>query len=83
MPKDVLGIITTVVLLTIIVLYVIGIFVYDARRKKKGQVSIFLETCSCHHSGSGKRLLRAYHKKYGKKEEIKNPSKGERPITLS
>ena len=67
MQTDILSIISTVVLLTLIILYVIGIFVYDARRRKRGKVSIFLETCSCHHSGSAKRLLKAYRKKYGTK----------------
>ncbi len=65
MPNDVLGIISTVVLLTLIIAYIVGIFVYNARRKKKGKVSIFLETCSCHHEGGSKRLLKEYHKKYG------------------
>ena len=67
MQTDILSIISTVVLLTLIILYVIGIFVYDARRRKHGKVSIFLETCSCHHSGSAKRLLKAYRKKKNKK----------------
>jgi len=67
MQTDILSIISTVVLLTLIILYVIGIFVYDIYRRKHGKVSIFLETCSCHHSGSAKRLLKAYRKKYGNK----------------
>lgn len=67
MPNDVLGIISTIVLLTIIIGYVIGIFVYDAYKRKKGKVSIFLETCSCHHEGSAKRILKAYRKQYGQK----------------
>lgn len=67
MPNDTLGIITTIVLLTLIIAYVVGIFVYDARRRKKGKVSIFAETCSCHHEGSAKRIMKAYRKKYGHK----------------
>lgn len=67
MPTDTLGIITTIVILTIIISYVIGIFVYDALRRKKGKVSIFLDTCSCHHDGASKRLLKEYRKKYGTK----------------
>lgn len=64
---DVLAIISTVVLLTLLISYIIGIFVYDALRRKKGKVSVFLETCSCHHDGSAKRILKAYHKQYGYK----------------
>ena len=66
MPKDTLGIIVTIILLTILVSYVIGIFIYDYKRRKKGKVSIFVDSCSCHHEGNGKRLLKAYRKKYGK-----------------
>ncbi len=65
MPTDVLGIISTIVLLSLVIAYVIGIFVYDARRRKKGKVSVFLETCSCHHEGSAKRIMKAYRKQYG------------------
>ena len=68
MPNDVLGIITTIVLLSLLIAYVIGIFLYDARRRKKGKVSIFLETCSCHHEGGAKRIMKAYRKKYGYKD---------------
>ena len=67
MPTDTLGIITTIVCLVLIVCYVIGIFVYDALRRKKGRVSIFAETCSCHHEGSAKRIMKAYRKQYGYK----------------
>ena len=64
---DALAIISTVVLLTLLISYIIGIFVYDALRRKKGKVSVFLETCSCHHDGSAKRILKAYRKQYGYK----------------
>ena len=65
MPTDPLGIVVTIVLLSLLIAYVIGIFVYDYKRRKKGKVSIFLDTCSCHHEGSTKRLLKAYRKQYG------------------
>ena len=65
MPTDPLGIVVTIVLLSLLIAYVIGIFVYDYKRRKKGKVSIFLDTCSCHHEGSAKRLLKAYRKQYG------------------
>ena len=65
MPTDPLGIVVTIVLLSLLITYVIGIFVYDYKRRKKGKVSIFLDTCSCHHEGSAKRLLKAYRKQYG------------------
>lgn len=65
MPTDPLGIVVTIVLLSLLIAYVVGIFVYDYKRRKKGKVSIFLDTCSCHHEGSAKRLLKAYRKQYG------------------
>lgn len=65
MPTDPLGIVVTIILLSLLIAYVIGIFVYDYKRRKKGKVSIFLDTCSCHHEGSAKRLLKAYRKQYG------------------
>ena len=65
MPTDPLGIVVTIILLSLLIAYVIGIFVYDYKRRKKGKVSIFLVTCSCHHEGSAKRLLKAYRKQYG------------------
>ena len=65
MPTDPLGIVVTSVLLSLLIAYVIGIFVYDYKRRKKGKVSIFLDTCSCHREGSAKRLLKAYRRQYG------------------
>lgn len=65
MPNDPLAIISTIALLTLVIAYVIGIFVYDAKRRKRGKVSIFMETCSCHHEGGAKRILKAYRKQYG------------------
>lgn len=65
--KDPLAIVSTIVLVSLVVIYVIGIFVYDALRRKKGKVSIFAETCSCHHAGSKNRLLKEYRKKFGNK----------------
>ena len=45
-------------------LYVIGIFVYDYRRRKNGKPSIFLDQCES--EGKGKRLVREFHKAYKK-----------------
>ncbi len=45
-------------------LYVIGIFVYDYRRRKSGKPSIFLDQCES--EGKGKRLIREFHKAYKK-----------------
>ena len=45
--------------------YCVGIFVYDHRKRKSGAPSIFLDQCES--EGHGKRLVKAYHKKYGKK----------------
>lgn len=70
--NDTLSIVSTVILLSLLIIYIIGIFVYDYKRRKKGKVSIFLETCSCHHEGSAKRLLKAYRKEYGKCQKCQN-----------
>lgn len=58
---------TIVAILVVIVLaaYLIGIFVYDYARRKKGAPSIFLDQCES--EGKGKRLVREFRKKYGKK----------------
>ena len=45
-------------------LYVIGIFVYDYRRRKNGKPSIFLDQCES--EGKCKRLVREFHKAYKK-----------------
>ena len=61
MPGQAIGIL----LAALLACYVIGIFVYDHFRRKKGAPSIFLDQCE--EEGHGKRLVRAYRKKYGKK----------------
>ena len=60
-----LGIILSVIIVTGIVSYVIAIFVYDHFRKKRGKPSIFLDQCES--EGHGRRLVKAFHKKYGAK----------------
>ena len=57
-----MGSVVAIILVSLLVLYIIGIFVYDYRRRKKGAPSIFLDVCES--EGKGKRLLKAYHKKY-------------------
>lgn len=59
------GALISVAVVSLLAIYVIGIFVYDHFRKKRGAPSIFLDECES--EGRGKRLLRAYAKKYGKK----------------
>ena len=61
MPGTVVGF----VLAGLLAAYVIGIFVYDHLRRSHGKPSIFLEQCES--EGHGKRLVKAFHKKYGKK----------------
>ena len=62
---------TLVAILSVILLsaYVIGIFVYDWRRRKKGVPSIFLDSCQA--EGRGKRLVRQFQKKYGEKSQTR------------
>ena len=57
-----MGIVVAIILVALLGLYVIGIFAYDYRRRKKGAPSIFLDVCESEHKG--KRLIKAYHKKY-------------------
>ena len=57
----------SILVVGLIALYVIGIFVYDYRQRKKGKPSIFLDVCES--EGHGKRLVRAFHKAYSKKEK--------------
>lgn len=55
----------SVLVVALIAAYVIGIFVYDYRRRKKGAPSVFLDTCES--EGHGKRLVREFRKTYSKK----------------
>lgn len=57
--------IPAIIIVSVLVLYVIGIFVYDGRRKKKGMPSLFLDECDS--EGRGKRLVREFHKMKSKK----------------
>ena len=59
------GTIVAIILVALLGAYVIGIFVWDGLRKKKGIPSIFLDACES--EGHGKRLIKSYHKAYGKK----------------
>ena len=54
------------IIVSLIALWVIAIFVYDAHRRKKGAPSIFVDACES--EGRGKRLLRDYRKAYNKKK---------------
>ena len=46
--------------------YVIGVFVWDYRRRKQGKPSVFLDTCES--EGRGKRLVRQFHKMKAKEK---------------
>ena len=59
------GVIAAIIIVSFLTIYVLGIFVYDYRRRKKGKPSVFVDTCES--EGHGKRLVRLYQKKYGKK----------------
>ena len=52
--------VAAIIICTLLGLYVIGIFVYDAIKRKKGAPSIFVDVCES--EGKGKRLLRQYRK---------------------
>ena len=58
------GIIAAVLIVALIVAWVVGIFVYDSIRRKKGAPSLFVDVCE--EEGRGKRLLRDYRKRYPK-----------------
>ena len=55
--------IVTIVIVALVTAYVLGIFLYDAKRRKSGKPSIFVEICES--ENRGKRLVKAYRKKYG------------------
>ena len=54
------------IIVSLIALWVVGIFVYDGIRRKKGTPSIFVDVCES--EGKGKRLLKDYRKAYSKKK---------------
>ena len=56
--------VVAIIICTLLGLYVIGIFVYDAIKRKKGAPSIFVDVCES--EGKGKRLLRQYRKMKGR-----------------
>ena len=53
-----------ILLASAVVLYVIGVIVYDVMRRKKGKPSIFADVCE--EEGHGKRLVREFRKTYRK-----------------
>lgn len=53
-----------ILLASAVVLYVIGVIVYDIMRRKKGKPSIFADVCE--EEGHGKRLVREFRKTYRK-----------------
>ncbi|MBQ7243184.1 MAG: hypothetical protein IJS52_03170 [Bacilli bacterium] len=53
-----------ILLASAVVLYVIGVIVYDVMRRKKGKPSIFADVCE--EEGHGKRLVREFRKTYHK-----------------
>ena len=59
------GIVVSVLVVIGLVAYVFAIFFFDHLRRKQGKPSVFLDKCEA--EGRGKRLVRAYQKKYGKK----------------
>ncbi|MCR5348135.1 MAG: hypothetical protein K6E59_00790 [Bacilli bacterium] len=61
------GIIAAIAIVTLLVAYVIGIFFYDYRRRKKGMPSIICDVCES--EGHGRRLVRDYHRKYANKRK--------------
>ena len=60
-----IGTIVSVLAVVLLVAYVIGIFVMDHFRMKKGKPSIFLDVCEA--EGKGRRLVKEFHKAYKKK----------------
>ena len=61
------GIIVSVLAVIGLVAYIFAIFFFDHLRRKQGKPSVFLDECES--EGRGKRLVRAYQKKYGKKAD--------------
>ena len=59
-----MGIAVAVIVVVLLAAYVIGIFVLDHKRRKKGKPSLFVDECE--HEGKGKRLVREFHKAYKK-----------------
>lgn len=60
------GTIVSILVVVLLALYVIGIFVYDYKRRKKGAPSIFVDACES--EGHGKRLVKAFRKAYPKQK---------------
>ena len=58
------GTIVSIIIVAALVAYVIGIFVYDARRRSKGKPSVFVDVCES--EGHGKRLVKEFRKTYRK-----------------
>lgn len=59
-----MGIAVAVIVVVLLTAYVIGIFVLDHQRRKKGKPSLFADECE--HEGKGKRLVREFRKTYKK-----------------
>lgn len=62
------GTIVAILVVVALAAYLIGIFVYDHFRRKRGAPSILLDECES--EGRGKRLVRQFQKKYGKKGNL-------------
>ena len=62
-----MGTFAAVIAVVLLASYVIGVFVFDFVRRKKGKPSIFLDACES--EGHGKRLIRQYRRKYGFKSK--------------
>ena len=60
-----MGNVVAIILVSLLAAYIVGIFVWDARRRKKGTPSIFLDVCES--EGHGRRLVKDYRKRYGHK----------------
>ncbi len=58
------GVIAAIIIVSFLTVYVLGIFVYDYRRRKKGKPSVFVDTCES--EGHGKRLVKQFRKTYRK-----------------
>ena len=60
-----LGTLVAVLVVIGLAVYLFLVYFFDYLRRKKGAPSIFVDQCES--EGRGKRLVREYQKKYGKK----------------
>lgn len=59
-----MGTFVAIVAIVVLACYIVGIFVWDYRRRKRGVPSIFVDACES--EGHGKRLVREFRKAYKK-----------------